>query len=307
MNKFIYYDDLFESFDWSKEPKESLEQLYKERAEQIRENYEYVVICYSGGIDSTTVLETFYYNNIHIDEILIVGALSQDSFSGSDENHNGDLYHNVFPTLNSMNLSKTKITIYDYTKLFNDPTSFSLIKEFGPYFIKNLGYKTSVHNLFWYDLDKFILSNKKTAYVFGKEKPVLYKDDKGYYTNFSNSGFADYGNRYDYSNGRRVNFYTEPESFKVLLKQLYMLKNRNVYFQTTYDDYVERAKPIIYNLKNPLRFQSIKSKINFLSDRDMFMLKTKNSDMFKVYAEGVSKIKNDYNQSVEFSKCYYLS
>ena len=86
-----------------------------------------------------------------------------------------------------------------------------------------------------------------------------------------------------------------------------MLKNRNVYFQTTYYDYVERAKPIIYNLKNPLRFQSIKSKINFLSDRDMFMLKTKNSDIFKIYAEGVSKIKNDYNQSVEFSKCYYLS
>ena len=36
-----------------------------------------------------------------------------------------------------------------------------------------------------------------------------------------------------------------------------------------------KVKPIIYNLKNPLRFQSIKSKINFLSDRDMFMLKTK--------------------------------
>jgi hypothetical protein len=307
MNNFYYYDEQFSLLDWSKEPSESLEQLYKERAQQIRDTYEYVVLCYSGGIDSTTVLETFYYNNIHIDEILVVGALSQDSYSGSDENHNGDLYYNVFPTLNSFNLPNTKVTVYDYTTLFRDPNNFTLIKKYGPCFIKNLGYKNSVHNLFWYDLDKFVISEKKTAYVFGKEKPLLFKDDIGYYTNFTTTGFTDYGNRYDYSNGRRVNFYTEPNASKILLKQLYMLKAQNIYFESSYDEYVEKVKKVIYNLKNPLKFTSYKSKINFLSERDRFMMKNKNSDIFKIYAEGINLIKYNYKQPVEISKCYYLS
>ena len=65
--KFYYYDDVFSLVNWNLEPKESLEDLYRKRAEQIRKDYEYVILAYSGGHDSSQVLETFYYNNIHID------------------------------------------------------------------------------------------------------------------------------------------------------------------------------------------------------------------------------------------------
>ena len=91
MRRFYYYDNEFMKVEWTKEPTEDLWSLYSKRAQQIRDEYEYVILCYSGGVDSTNILEAFYYNNIFIDEILIVGAFSQDSNSGTDENHNGDI------------------------------------------------------------------------------------------------------------------------------------------------------------------------------------------------------------------------
>ena len=82
-----YYDKEFASSDWKTEPKKSLKELYKERAEQIRAKYAYLILAFSGGHDSTQVLETFYYNNIHIDEILLVGAYSKDAYVGDDTHH----------------------------------------------------------------------------------------------------------------------------------------------------------------------------------------------------------------------------
>ena len=67
-----YHDALYSSLDWKTEPTESLEQLYKEQAQRIRDTYDKVILCYSGGYDSTNILETFYYNNIGIDRKSVV-------------------------------------------------------------------------------------------------------------------------------------------------------------------------------------------------------------------------------------------
>ena len=71
--KFIYNDYHFSKIDWSVEPKEDIYELFRQRAQQIREKYDYVVLVYSGGVDSHTVLETFLRNNIHINEICSFG------------------------------------------------------------------------------------------------------------------------------------------------------------------------------------------------------------------------------------------
>ena len=86
---FYYYDDILSKVPWKIEPTETLETLYKLRAQEIRDTYDYVILCFSGGSDSLNVLETFYYNNIHIDEIVMVGAFSQDKFFGDDSNSSG--------------------------------------------------------------------------------------------------------------------------------------------------------------------------------------------------------------------------
>ena len=59
---YIYYNDaLYGSVNWKTEPSFSLKELYKLRAQEIRDTYQKVVVCLSGGIDSRNVLESFYY------------------------------------------------------------------------------------------------------------------------------------------------------------------------------------------------------------------------------------------------------
>lgn len=324
--QFYYRDNEYELIDWSKEPKESLQELYKQRALQIRDEHDYVVICYSGGIDSSQVLESFYYNNIHIDEILVVGALSQDSQKYSDENHNGDLYYNAFPLLNKLNLPNTKISIIDYTDIFRDPLKFTLLKKFGPEYVNHIGSRTSVHNLFWYDMDKFLSHNKgNIAYVMGKDKPLVRYDGKigKYYFVLNDMPFTDYGNRYEYNFGKRINFYSDPEAFKIILKQCFLIQQFEIKkqfklnsscFDATFkdsDSYVENIKNIIYNLKHPLNYETKKSKTPFLSKRDMFMLNKQNSKIFEYYINGLKILNKDIiNQNPKRSlintKRYYF-
>lgn len=68
--KWIYNDDFFSQYDWTQEPVESLDQLYKNRAKELREQYDYVVLYYSGGYDSANMLHAFLDNGIYPDEIL---------------------------------------------------------------------------------------------------------------------------------------------------------------------------------------------------------------------------------------------
>ena len=56
------------------EPEEDLDTLCRRSAEKIRAEYNYVRLWFSGGIDSTYMLNTFIDNNIHIDEIVTVGS-----------------------------------------------------------------------------------------------------------------------------------------------------------------------------------------------------------------------------------------
>ena len=63
---FYYNDEIYDKIDWSIEPPGTLDFYYKEQAQRIRDSYDYVILCFSGGADSTNILNTFYYNNIKI-------------------------------------------------------------------------------------------------------------------------------------------------------------------------------------------------------------------------------------------------
>lgn len=297
---FYWYDKELKQLDWQTEPSESLQQLYKERAQWIRDNYEYVIVAYSGGIDSTNVLESFYYNNIHIDEILSIGALSQEYFEGTDENLCADLKYNVFSTLNKLNLPKTKITIEDYTKYLNSIDNFEILKICGTEWYKNIGSYYSIHNFFWNNL-KNKYKDKKVGIVFGTDKPFVFEFNNKLYTQFNDRQIFDYGNIPYNGNFQRVNFYTSLQSTKLIKKQLYSIinfqkeynkKNKINNKQLLTDEKI--IKKIIYNnLKNPLIYQSKKSLSGLLSMRDMFILNKKNSDIYKIYNAGLKLFQKD--------------
>jgi hypothetical protein len=210
---FYYYDDIWTSCNWVIEPPNSLEYYYREQAQKIRDEYEYVILCYSGGYDSTNILETFYYNNIKLDKILITGPFSQDSSSGTDENHNGETYLNSFPYINELGLNNIT-EIFDYTKMYGSPENFSLYRM-GDNWINEIGTRFSPHHWFWRDLEEFVVptshKDKKVAIIFGKEKPHLLRN---YPKNNINVGFrffdialSDYGNPIKkFNNIDRINF-----------------------------------------------------------------------------------------------------
>ncbi len=312
VTRFYFHNDTLSKVDWKTEPTETLQELYHKRAQQLRDKYEYLVLCYSGGIDSTQMLETFYYNGIHIDEILTVGALSQDSVYGSDENRNGDLYHNVFPTLNKLHLPKTKITVADYSKQFDNLDNFSLIRDYGSDFYEDIGSYISPHHIWWRDLKQNIGrdNDKKTGVLFGVEKPQLRWDGAGCYTQFFDTFFTAYGNFQKTDNFERVNFYSDQDTADIMKKQLHIFKrffyakgfnNYRMYqeFKKYHDQF---ANKLMYDLKNPLVFFSNKSPTSILSLRDVFINRDKNSAMYKLFSEGVKKYLTKIPSELDFIK-----
>lgn len=78
--KFNYNNQVFDRFDWSKEPHGTLDHWYTMRAHQIRDKYDYIVLFYSGGADSYNMLMTFVENGIYIDEIAHLHSM--DAYNG---------------------------------------------------------------------------------------------------------------------------------------------------------------------------------------------------------------------------------
>ena len=59
----------YKDFDFSIEPEQSFYSLLVQEAKTIREKYPKVRLWYSGGCDSSLILDVFTKNNIHLDEI----------------------------------------------------------------------------------------------------------------------------------------------------------------------------------------------------------------------------------------------
>ena len=64
-----FNEAVFSSYNFTVEPTDSLQELYRQRAQQLRDHYDYIILMYSGGADSTNVLNSFIKNDILIDEV----------------------------------------------------------------------------------------------------------------------------------------------------------------------------------------------------------------------------------------------
>ncbi len=69
---WVFNDDVFSTVDWAQPLNVPLLELYRLRALQLREQYDYLMIGFSGGADSDTMLHAFLDNNIKLDEVVIL-------------------------------------------------------------------------------------------------------------------------------------------------------------------------------------------------------------------------------------------
>jgi len=254
-----YFDDVFNKADWLTEPEISLEELYRIRAQQIRDAYDYVVIYVSGGADSSNVVRTFINNNIHIDEVITeIPESGIKNFDWNDKdftasNLMSEAKYAQYPILHeiSINSPSTRITVHDFfTGVVN--------VESDEWIYQNEGDIISMSNYQYGRMDPFphlkdlAEQGKKIASVWGTDKPVLAVWGDGYiYTLIADS--AVYVPKYPfktvYPNVNRVLFYWSPELPELMIKQSHIvareiLKPENKFILRAAIDQGKRSKEV---------------------------------------------------------------
>jgi hypothetical protein len=175
---FHYNDPWWDRARWDIEPEQSLQELYVQRARQLREKYKTIIIRYSGGSDSTNIIRTFVDNGIKIDVVALNTWLQPDTHF----------------ELSTQNIEKTLVALPFLDKLKVQGVKFQLvINDYYPT-IESLGNDSAW--IFDIDAPRFNLmdicahralttkefdqwDDESTAVVVGIDKPkVCVKDGK---------------------------------------------------------------------------------------------------------------------------------
>jgi hypothetical protein len=69
--KWHFYQEVYSNLDWAQDSNKTLVEWYRLRALQLRERYDHLILNFSGGSDSWTILKAFVDNGIHLDEIVV--------------------------------------------------------------------------------------------------------------------------------------------------------------------------------------------------------------------------------------------
>lgn len=173
-----FNDQIYGLQDWTKEPVESLADLYKRRAQQIRDKYDYIVLFYSSGSDSNNVLQSFLDNDIWIDEIA-----SFVNYEGTHDKDdilwNGEIYHCASSILEQYKIKYPylKHRVIDICKPAIDYIHKTNYLFEWKYWMNNIfNPSASIRgNMFREitDYQDLINSGKKVAFVWGTDKPRL--------------------------------------------------------------------------------------------------------------------------------------
>lgn len=183
--EWSFYDEVFSQIDWKVPVTETISDLYKERAMQLREKYDHLSLSYSGGADSTNILQTFIKNDIRLDEIVM--------FNPEDDKNQPHLWNETnlaaIPYLKKyLKDSKTKvriINIMDSTKTFLEnklDMDLNTTNWLSPSYMYISS--TIAHDKFWNSL---YTKNKKIAFIVGIDKPPLFIENNNFYCSFSDN------------------------------------------------------------------------------------------------------------------------
>jgi hypothetical protein len=179
-----FNEAVFSSYDWTVEPKENILELYRRRAQQLRDKYDYIILAYSGGADSTTVLESFVHNDIKLDEVVSYVNHDRDSFLSAE------IYRVVIPNLEELKKQypAIKFRLLDLTDLELDffkgyDNKFDWIYEMNAYINPNnasrIGFGMKIKE--WADM---IHAGKKICILSAMDKPRVYQVNGKYIFRF---------------------------------------------------------------------------------------------------------------------------
>jgi hypothetical protein len=195
---FHFHDDAWANFDRSLLGKYSLDELYKKRALQLREKYDYLILYFSGGADSYNILRTFLDNGIKLDEVCVkwckvtrnanTSVYTPNTSEKSAYNYLSEWDYAIQPVLKDLALShpEIKIEIVDWSKDINN-TDFE--KVFN---IVNHWHDIEVPSLaVWSPSEQHLVGKGvSVGSIYGVDKPVTYFEDGNAYMAFNDAAVA---------------------------------------------------------------------------------------------------------------------
>ena len=340
-----FNEAVFDCYDWTKEPSESILELYRQRAQQLRDQYDYIVLLWSGGADSHTIMRSFIDNDIKLDEI--VSYVNYDASDNKADFLNSEIFFRTLPQAKTLANTHPwmKFRLLDQSQwtvdTYNNNSQLDWIYKINMLLAPNalardgLGYKVKE----WADM---IAQGKKLCLLWGVDKPRLAQENNKYVVRFLDivDNCATVNSMMGMNDYRDELFYWTPSFPKILIKQGHMIKSwleknwASSPFMTTSPTglaYKEHngtkhwlnnhgLHNIIYPQWDISTFDSGKPASIVFSPRDQwFFGQGENSDSLKIWKMGINKIfdsvpdywKNDHTDVSKglkacWSKSYFL-
>jgi len=249
---WYFHDDVYKATDWTDEPTDSLDELYRQRAQQLRDKYDYIVAFFSGGADSTNMVYSFLKNNIYLDEIVAGAPVSglknwQDTNDTRAENTISETRLAQLPELKEIAIKHptVKVTIHDYFEDMLEYKTDEWLWKSGSYIHPTFAARYRLERDEYNHLKKIADSGKRICFLYGLDKPCLVEHKNSYYVLFRdilvNNGFP----ALDHPMASVELFYYNGDLPRLMVKQAHVTAR-----------YISRAENLhlynnmIYNSKN---------------------------------------------------------
>jgi hypothetical protein len=226
-----FNEAVFSSYDWTQEPGDTILELYRQRAQQLRDKYDYIVLMFSGGADSTNVLRAFVDNDIKLDEA--VSYMNYDATGDKDSYFNAEIFRVSIPVAEQLRteypwLKHRVIDLTDHIVDYFDQsqTKFDWIYEMNMCFSPNNSSKESLPLKIkdWADI---IHSGKKFCVLWAHDKPRILHENGKFLFRFIDivdnaATVKSIAGQQPYTDEL---FYWTPDLPEILIKQGHLIKN----------------------------------------------------------------------------------
>lgn len=315
---------VFAKGNWSIEPEASIRELYRLRAQQLRDRYDWIRLEASGGGDSTTAIFSFLLNGIHLDEVIFrfpktVGSNAiYNPWNTSADNTLGEAEFAAKPLLNwiKTNYPEVLVTIQDYSEnlleedyMKDESWIYTTRDWFQPgHGIKFGNFNTREHR-------ELADSGKSICVVYGIDKPRMTIINDNWYFYFvdvqANSANPIIG---DHTNITSEYFFWTPDLPELVVKQAHMIKNwferpenQKLQYMVNWSGnlakertaYEHVVKSIIYPDYDLETWQTSKPTNSFYNEMDHWFYKNmKDTDHYRAWQAGLKHLENNIDSDL---------
>ena len=179
--KWYFNDEIFNQYNWFLEPLTDIDTLYQMRARQIREAYDYCVLFFSGGADSTNILSSWYAAGCQMDEIVVMHTNDvREEHINKNYDWGSEIQQVTQPIINQL---RKQGHTFKYREIYTPDLILEYIKQVKENYFYYSNHCLSPNSPFKSilrekidDYRKIIDSGKRLCFIHGIEKPHITVD-----------------------------------------------------------------------------------------------------------------------------------